>query len=241
MKHFTKEEQLRLFLEAKKGDKHSLQLLIESNLSLYRKIAKMLGHKHRGGQNIEDLLHEGILGVYRSFEKYDPSQGASWSTYSGEGARRYMLNALTKDKLLSGLSSNAVDRTTLFMQLKDSSLRDIKKTLKGKGHKFSKERVKRHRMALTPLSIDSTPLEGESSLQTQSTTGVDTLLSEKVKRRIKNIKFSEKERLLLENLMAPERLSQAEIAYRWKCTRQYVAQQEARLKGLLKPLLADIV
>lgn len=239
MKHLTKEEQLKLFFEAKGGDTKALQLLIESNLNLYRKVAKELGYKHRGGQNIEDLLHEGIIGVYRSFEKYDPRLGTSWSTYSSDGAKKRMLNALTKDKVVSGLSSNATDRTTLFMNLKDRSMRDIKNTLKEKGYKFVKERVKRHRMALTPVSIDSTPLEGESSLSTPPKAR-DMFLEERVQKRIRNVKFTDRERFLLNNLMAEERLSQVDISVQWKCSRQYVAQQEARLKSLLKPLLADL-
>lgn len=53
------------------------------NLRLVTKIAK--GHTRRAhgtGLSFEDLLHEGVLGLQRAAEKYDPECGYAFSTYA---------------------------------------------------------------------------------------------------------------------------------------------------------------
>ena len=247
MKHMTKEEQLKLFLEAKKGDKKALDLLITSNIPLYQTIAKRLGYKHKGGTNIEDLVQEGLIGViYNSFRKFDPEGGSSWSTYSARGAKMAMLNAITKNKGVSGLSSNALNRSILFLHLQDPLQKTgaIRKKIKEKYKKCSRERIQRHRAALCAISLEAleeSGVETPLSEQVSDESLRDLFLVEAVQRRLSKLKFTPKMKYVIDNLMSSERKSQVDIAAEWGCSRQNVAMLEAKAKTLLRPLLADLV
>ena len=63
-------------------DEVIIELLIANNIKLIRKIASnylnYLGHSH----TFEDLVSEGILGLIKAVEKFDPSLGFEFSTYA---------------------------------------------------------------------------------------------------------------------------------------------------------------
>ncbi|HEY8909802.1 MAG TPA: sigma-70 family RNA polymerase sigma factor [Desulfosporosinus sp.] len=63
-------------------DKVLIELLIGNNIKLIQKIASnylnYLGHTH----TYEDLVTEGILGLIKAVEKFDPSLGFEFSTYA---------------------------------------------------------------------------------------------------------------------------------------------------------------
>ncbi len=55
------------------------QALILANKRLVHAIAR--GYRGRGAE-YDDLIQEGMLGLYRALEKYDPSRGVKFSTYA---------------------------------------------------------------------------------------------------------------------------------------------------------------
>jgi len=63
--------------------------LIEANLRLVIKIAREADRTHR--QPLDDLVQEGTLGLIQAIRKYQPTKGASLSTYAGIWIRAYVM------------------------------------------------------------------------------------------------------------------------------------------------------
>ncbi len=81
-------EEIEKYEEARKT-------FINSNLRLVVKIA----HDFKGkGVHLEDLISEGNLGLIRAAEKFDPTKGAKFSSYAAWWIKRYMINAIAKQK-----------------------------------------------------------------------------------------------------------------------------------------------
>ncbi len=69
------------FRLAKQGDIKARELLIEHNLRLVAHIVK----KYYGtGQNQEDLISIGTIGLIKAIDSFDPENGARFATYAGK-------------------------------------------------------------------------------------------------------------------------------------------------------------
>jgi RNA polymerase sigma factor (sigma-70 family) len=63
----------------RRTSRRAKQLLVEHNLKLVVSVAK----KYIGrGVALEDIIQEGITGLIRGIEKFDPSRGFKLSTYT---------------------------------------------------------------------------------------------------------------------------------------------------------------
>eukprot|EP00594_Rhizosolenia_setigera_P002188 CAMPEP_0178953050 /NCGR_PEP_ID=MMETSP0789-20121207/8198_1 /TAXON_ID=3005 /ORGANISM="Rhizosolenia setigera, Strain CCMP 1694" /LENGTH=903 /DNA_ID=CAMNT_0020634255 /DNA_START=114 /DNA_END=2828 /DNA_ORIENTATION=+ len=67
------------FVEMILNAKDAKQRMVECNLRLVVSIARRY---HNVGVNIQDLVQEGSLGLYRAAEKFDPAKGFKFSTYA---------------------------------------------------------------------------------------------------------------------------------------------------------------
>jgi RNA polymerase primary sigma factor len=75
----THEEEIDLSRRVRAGDKQARKKLIEKNLRLVVSVAK----KYRGmGLPFGDLIQEGIIGLMKAVEKFDPDRGYRFSTYA---------------------------------------------------------------------------------------------------------------------------------------------------------------
>lgn len=88
--------------------------LIESHLRLIAKIAR----KHRGyGLSLDDLLSEGLVGMMRALDKFDPEKGFRLSTYAS-----WWINASIKEYIVRTWSivkmSNTAAHKKLFFTLR---------------------------------------------------------------------------------------------------------------------------
>ena len=75
----TAEEEHKLAVKAKKGDRKARQKLIEANLRFVVKIAK---DYQRQGMSLSDLIQEGNIGLIEAIEKFDPERGFRLTTYA---------------------------------------------------------------------------------------------------------------------------------------------------------------
>lgn len=80
-----RKEQIRLALVYQQnGCQKALESLIGANIKLVTKIA----HKHkRQGIELEDLISEGITGIIHSVGLYDPTKGASFTSFAANWIR----------------------------------------------------------------------------------------------------------------------------------------------------------
>ena len=72
-------ENAALLAKAKEGEKGAEEALVRNNLALVRSIAlRFLGR----GQDIEDLMQIGCMGLLKAVRGYDPAYGTAFSTYA---------------------------------------------------------------------------------------------------------------------------------------------------------------
>lgn len=82
---------------AKQGDADAQNLLIENNLRFIKKTAYELWNaqaelNHSLGVDPDDLVQEGLLGLYGCIESYNPDSGNLFLTYAGPAIRNAMLD-----------------------------------------------------------------------------------------------------------------------------------------------------
>jgi len=75
------EKEREYFRLAKKGDMKARELLIEHNLRLVAHIVKKY---YSQGQNQEDLISIGTIGLIKAIDSFDPENGARFATYAGK-------------------------------------------------------------------------------------------------------------------------------------------------------------
>jgi RNA polymerase primary sigma factor len=84
-------EQTRLARRVRLGDGAARRRIIEGNLRLVFAVAR----RHRGrGVPLADLVQEGAIGLAQAVERFDPDNGAAFSTYAVWWIRRSMVDAI---------------------------------------------------------------------------------------------------------------------------------------------------
>ena len=75
---------LELFLRHKAGDKKALDELLLGNRPLVVQIATAVCRKYLNDMRValDDLIQDGMLGLCRAIEKFDPERGYAFSTYA---------------------------------------------------------------------------------------------------------------------------------------------------------------
>lgn len=87
------ETELALCRRAVAGDDEAASRLVASNLRKVLHVAR----QHRGqGLPLEDLVHEGALGLLESLGRFDPDRGLRFFTYATFHVRRRMVQALAR-------------------------------------------------------------------------------------------------------------------------------------------------
>lgn len=87
----TREEEVELARRIKAGDEEARERMIRANLRLVVKIARDYEHL---GLPLADLVSEGIIGLMKAVEKFDPSKGGKLSTYGSWWIKQQVRRAL---------------------------------------------------------------------------------------------------------------------------------------------------
>jgi RNA polymerase primary sigma factor len=115
----TKAEEMALADGVKRGDRASLNELIESNLSF---VVKVSSEYRNLGLPFEDLLNEGNIGLIEAAHRYDASKGTKFITYAIWWIRKSILKALSEH-------SNLV-RVPSYQMKKVREIRDAEASLR---------------------------------------------------------------------------------------------------------------
>ncbi len=78
------------------------QALMEANLRLVVTVARQTVKKNRSDINFQDACQEGILGLQRACEKFDPTKGFRFSTYAIWWIKREVHRSVTEQSRGSG-------------------------------------------------------------------------------------------------------------------------------------------
>ena len=90
---FTPEEEFICAQKAFNGDKKAFDELITRNLKFVVTVAKQYSNQ---GINLEDLINEGNYGLIMAAEKFEPTRGLKFISYSVWWIRKYILELINK-------------------------------------------------------------------------------------------------------------------------------------------------
>jgi len=89
----TREEEVTLATEIRKGQEDSLDKLVRSNLRFVVSVAKKYQNQ---GVSLSDLINEGNLGLIRAAHKFDETKGIKFISYAVWWIRQAILQALAE-------------------------------------------------------------------------------------------------------------------------------------------------
>lgn len=84
-----------LILRLKNGETETENYLLEKYKALVRKNARVL---YLDGGDKEDLLQEGMLGLFKAIRSFEPDRGASFFTYANQCIMNQMFSAVSSAK-----------------------------------------------------------------------------------------------------------------------------------------------
>ncbi len=103
----TREEEIKLAGQVRRGDKRARERMIKANLRLVVKIA----HDYSNlGLPLPDLINEGNIGLMKAVERFNPSKGAKLSTYAALWIKQSIRRALSNQSKTIRLPVHIVDK-----------------------------------------------------------------------------------------------------------------------------------
>ena len=84
----------QLCAELKQGNCAALDVLIERNLAFVRHMAYGFANQYQRPQTADDLVQEGLIGLMRAAEQFDPERGTLFLTYAVSWVKKYMQDFL---------------------------------------------------------------------------------------------------------------------------------------------------
>ncbi len=99
----TKEEEVQLAREVKKGSKEAKEKLIEANLRFVVNVAK---HYQNKGLSLSDLISEGNLGLITAVDKFDVDRGYHFISYAVWWIKQSILKAICEKSRMIRLPLN---------------------------------------------------------------------------------------------------------------------------------------
>lgn len=105
-KLLTSDEEIKLSRRALKGDKQAKDLLVESNERLVLGVARKF---QTASMPLEDLFQEGIIGLVRAVERFDPERGIRFSTFAIHWIKQSILRAIESKSKSIRLPSHITD------------------------------------------------------------------------------------------------------------------------------------
>ena len=160
----TRAEEVALAKRIKKGDKKARERMIKANLRLVVKIAR----DYEGlGVPLLDLISEGNIGLMKAVERFDPSRGAKFSTYSSWWIKQAIRRGLSNQSKTIRLPVHVVDKLSHLRRaenrLFDEFGREATAEELGAELGMDVKRVEQYRKAaFTPASLDA-PLGDDGS------------------------------------------------------------------------------
>src|SRR5918996_1249762 len=89
----SRDEEVRLAQQIRKGDQECLDKLVRSNLRFVVSVAKKYQNQ---GVSLSDLINEGNLGLIRAAHKFDETKGIKFISYAVWWIRQAILQALAE-------------------------------------------------------------------------------------------------------------------------------------------------
>ena len=133
---------------ARGGDSGAADFLMEKYKPLVRRLSAA---RYLAGGDREDLIQEGMIGLYKALRDYDPSKQASFATFAALCADRQMLHAIeASQREKNRVLNDAVELTDEEGERVLHGAKESPETLVI-AREAADERLRRLREALSPL------------------------------------------------------------------------------------------
>jgi RNA polymerase primary sigma factor len=164
VKLLTRQEEVVLAAQIKRGNKKAREHMIKANLRLVVKIARDYEYL---GLPLLDLISEGNIGLMKAVERFDPAKGGKLSTYSSWWIKQAIKRALASQTKTIRLPVHLVDKIARMrrtsLRLQEELGREPADEELGEELGFSAQRVAQMRTAaIRPASLDA-PIQDEDS------------------------------------------------------------------------------
>ena len=91
VKQLTPEKEIGLVVRTKRGDRKARERLIKGNL---RRVVKISREYENNGLPLLDLISEGNIGLIKAVERFEPTKGNRFSTFSAWWIKQSIKRAL---------------------------------------------------------------------------------------------------------------------------------------------------
>jgi len=122
----TRKEELELAEHTVKGDRRAIDRMVQHNLRLVVCIARQY-ERAAGHLSVLDLISEGNVGLVMAAERYDPEQGAKFSTFASQYIKQRIRLALTKQSKIIRLPAHVVSKIYKVNRVRDSLTVELKR------------------------------------------------------------------------------------------------------------------
>lgn len=111
----TKEEERKLIIKAKAGDKTAYQRLANCHLKFVISVARQYQNQ---GLPLDELIAEGNLGLVKAFNKFDVERANNFITYAVWWIRQSIMNSIHEHAKLIRLPVNKITNITKLSKLR---------------------------------------------------------------------------------------------------------------------------
>ena len=112
----NQEEEYDLGRKAQDGDKEAREKLIVANLRLVATIAHRFTYS---GIPVDDLIEEGNIGLMEAVDRFDPENGAKFSTYAAWWIKHAIRRAIHNNSRTVRLPSNIYEKANLIDRVEE--------------------------------------------------------------------------------------------------------------------------
>ena len=240
---YAKLSETELILKAKQGDVYSRNELIKMNMKLIENIA--LKSIQTTTLTKSDLIQEGIFGLVKALEKFNPSLGFKFSTYASWWIKQAMFKAISEQSYAYNIPAYVLETLSRFkktkQEMEQKSQKEVSNYEVAKKLSITKEKIDTFLNAYTKaLSIESgVVLSGNKELsfceiiedekQNVEREVYDIELKEQIHCALNYLKEKEKNVIVLRfGLEDKERKTLEEIGNCFGVTKECIRQIEKR-------------
>jgi len=203
----TAEEELKLAMKVKRGDKAARAKMIQSNLRFVISIAKRYSNL---GVSMMDLIEEGNMGLMKAVGKFNPKRGYRFSTYAAWWIRQYISRAIANQGKTVRMPVYIIELLMRFKKTTEHLTNSLKRKPRSseiaKRMRIPIKRVKQLNKMVSGISSLNAPVGDEGSTEfldliedVNMTSAVDELSNFLTQERIKGLleKMSKREKKIL--------------------------------------------